>query len=177
VTRSRFAMALVCTIVLAACQGSVLPAPVPTDIPIAGVREPMTRQDLAAARDGMAGGLVEPAWLPDGFRLVHIGYCGALEQSTDLYYDDGEHYLHIWQAHRDPAELGNSDPVPLGEPMAIGGDVEWHANTRVAAQTGRIGVVEYSARWPDGRTISVDSDLDSDLMVRVLESIAVRHPE
>ncbi len=173
-TRSRLALALACAVVLAACDGSVLPTPVPTDIPIGGVREPITRQDLAAAREEMPGGLLEPAWLPDGFALVHIGYFGGLEQSTDLYYDDGVQYLHIWQAHRDAADIGDSDPVALGEPIEIGDDIEWHSNPGVAAQTGRIGVVEYSARWTDGRTISVDGDLSPDLMVRVLKSIAVR---
>lgn len=45
-----------------------------TEIPVGGVREPITRHDLAAARSGMPGGLLEPAWLPDGFALVHVNY-------------------------------------------------------------------------------------------------------
>jgi hypothetical protein len=171
-------MALVGSVLLAACQLSALPdaAPIPPDVPIGGVREPITRQDLAAAREGMPGGLLEPAWLPDGFMLMHVGYFGGLEQSTDLYYDDGAHYLHMWQAHRDPADLGDSDSVALGEPIEIGGNLEWRANPRVGAQVGRPGVVEYSTRWADGRTISVDSDLEAELMMRVLESIAVGQP-
>lgn len=172
-TRQVALIAVVFTVALGGCAAL---APAPTEIPIGGVREPVTRQDLAAAREGMPGGLLEPAWLPGGFELVNVGYIGAANQieTVDMNYGDGTNYLHIWQTQVSPDELGETDPVPLGDPIAIGGDVEWHANPLPGAQGGRGGIVEFSARLPDGRTVSVDGDLDADVMKRVLESLYLR---
>ena len=169
--------ALIAVVSIAAVLGGCAAlAPTPTEIPIGGVREPVTRQDRAAAREGMPGGLLEPAWLPGGFELVNVGYIGTANQveTVDLNYDDGSNYVHIWQTHLSADQLGETDPFPLGDPIAIGGDVEWHANALPAEQAGRKGVMEFSARLPDGRTVSVDSDLDADVMERVLESLYLR---
>ncbi len=174
----RFWSALALAVVLAqlmACNASIPSAtstPAPTDVPIGGVRPTITRQDLAAARDHMAGGLLEPCWLPDGFHLDHIAYF-APERSADLWYGGGDHYLHIWQVHRQPAELGSDDPVTQGNPRSTETD-EWRVRPLSAAQVGESGIVEYSSRWADGRTLSIDSDLDADVMERVLGSICVR---
>jgi len=167
---------LVAVSMTVALVGCAALTPTPAEIPIGGVREPFTRQDLAAARERMPGGLLEPAWLPDRFELVHVGRSGGANQieTVDLDYSDGTSYVHIWQTHLSPDQLGGSDPFPLGVPVGIGGEVEWHANALSAAQVFREGVVEYSARLPDGRTVSVDSDLDADVMRRVLESLLLR---
>lgn len=50
-----------------------------------------------------------------------------------------------------------------------GGNGDQHAE-----QVGRDGVVEYSARLPDGGTVTVDSNLDDAVMKRVLDSLYVR---
>lgn len=154
----------------AADPGTVLP-PTPREVVIGGVRPTITRQDLIAARAGVPGGLLEPCWLPDGFALVHVAYI-APERTTDLYYTGNEKYLHIWQTHRDPSELGSDDPVAQGDPLPLAGDVEWRA--RSVAPLGRSGVAEYSARLPDGRTVSIDSDLGRADVERILESVCVR---
>jgi hypothetical protein len=93
---------------------------------------------------------------------------------VDLEYDGGTHYVHIWQTNAAPEHLGDKDPVSLGEPMP---GTEWGANPLPAGQVGRPGVVEYSARLPDGRTASIDSDLDTDTMKRVLDSLQLRGPQ
>ena len=89
-------------------------------------------------------------------------------QSVDLGYDGVTHYLHIWQSHATPDQLGEIDPLPKGEPIE---GTEWNANPLPAAQVGRPGVIEFSTRLEDGRTVTVDSDLDEDTMGRVLESL------
>jgi hypothetical protein len=103
-------------LVLAGCGLGVPPA---TEIPVGGVREPITRENLVVVRAGMAGGLREPSWLPDGFVLVHADYLETASRiaSVDLAYHGADRYLHIWQTHIAPDELGESDPVPKGEPL------------------------------------------------------------
>lgn len=157
-------------LMLAGCGTAV---PVPTDIPIGGVRAPITQENLIAARAQMTGGLLEPGWLPEGFVLVHADYMKAGNEiaSVDLFYDGADHYLHIWQTSLSPNELGEGDPVPKGRPLD---GTQWRANSLPAVQVGRAGVVEYSTRFEDGGTITVDSDLDADTMRRVLESLHVR---
>ncbi|MCC6618165.1 MAG: hypothetical protein IT341_03890 [Chloroflexi bacterium] len=159
---------------VAGCSGPAatdLPSPTPKEVVIGGVRPTITRQDLIAARAGVPGGLMEPCWLPDGFALVHVAYI-APERTTDLYYTGNENYLHIWQTHRDPSELGSDDPVVQGDPLPLAGDIEWRA--RSLAPLGRSGVAEYSARLPDGRTVSIDSNLGRADVERILESVCVR---
>jgi hypothetical protein len=121
----------------------------------------------------MPGGLLEPGWLPDGFVLVHADFieAGNRIESVDLAYDRAGSYLHIWQTHISPDQLGESDPVPQGEPLE---GTEWNANPLPAAQVGRAGVVEYSARLADGRTVSVDSDLEASVIERVLALLYLR---
>ena len=154
---------------LAGCGANM---PTPTDIPVGGVRAPITQQNLVAAREGMPGGLLEPGWLPDGFVLVNADYIGAgNEMSVDLFYVGPSHQLHIWQTRISPAELGAQDPVPKGQPLD---GTDWNANPLPAAQVGSDGVVEFSTRLEDGRTITVDSDLDEGTMRRILESLYSR---
>ncbi len=156
-------------LVLAGCGANM---PTPTDIPVGGVRAPITQQNLVAAREGMPGGLLEPGWLPDGFVLVNAEYGGAGdEMSVDLFYVGPSHQLHIWQTRISPAELGAQDPVPMGQPLQ---DTGWNANPLPAAQVGGDGVVEFSTRLEDGRTITLDSDLDEGTMRRVLDSLYFR---
>jgi hypothetical protein len=135
-----------------------------TEVPIGGVRPEITSRDLELARERMPGGLVEPCWLPAGFELVHVVY-GAPERTTDLYFQGGPSSLHVWQTLRSREELGTDDPVALGSPGAISTEVQWHSNSLSSA------VVEYSARLPDGRTISVDSDLAAETMELVLQNL------
>ena len=158
-------------LVLAGCGANM---PTPTDIPVGGVRAPITQQNLVAAREGMPGGLLEPGWLPDGFVLVHADYIEAGNEiaSVDLVYDGPDHQLHIWQTRISPAELGAQDPVPMGQPLQ---DTRWNANPLPAAQVGGDGVVEFSTRLEDGRTITLDSDLDEGTMRRVLDSLYFRN--
>jgi hypothetical protein len=51
---------------------------------------------------------------------------------------------------------------------------DWSANPLSEAQVGRAGVVEYSSRLDDGRTVTVDTDLDRGTSLRVLESLILR---
>jgi hypothetical protein len=151
------------------------PTPGPTEIPFGGERASITPMDLAAAREGMPGGLVEPSWLPDGFELMFVAFYGGLEDSTDLHYNDGEHQLHIWQAFRGPGELGPKEPFDYGDRIPIGDTVEWHS-TSLEDQLRTDGLVEYRGRMPDGRTVTVDSTLDAEVMERILQSLYVRAP-
>ncbi|HET8776237.1 MAG TPA: hypothetical protein VFN76_01125 [Candidatus Limnocylindria bacterium] len=158
------------SLMLVACAAAT-PTP---DIPIAGLREPITRENLEAARGGMAGGLLEAGWLPDGFALVNADYIeqGGSIWSVDLFYQhaDGAS-VHIWQTLVSAAELGDKDPVALSEPIP---STDWNANPLPAGQVGRPGVVEFSTRLDDGRTVSIDSDLGRDIMLRILESLVMR---
>lgn len=147
----------------------------PSEIPVGGVREPITRQNLAAARNGYAGGLLEPGWLPNGFVLVYAEYNqqGGDLDSVDLRYEADGHYLHVWQTHASPEALGQKDPVAKGEPMP---GTRWNSYPLPAEQAGGDGVVEYSARLDDERTVSIDSDLDQDTMRHVLDSVYLHGP-
>lgn len=166
-------MRRVITVTVLVLAGCGLGVPTPSEIPIRGIREPITRENLVAAREGMTGGLLEPGWLPDGFVLVHAEYieAGNRIESVDLAYDGAGRYLHMWQTHISPDQLGESDPVAKGEPLR---GTEWNANPLPAAQVGRAGVVEYSARLADGRTVTVDSDLDPRVIERVLAALYLR---
>lgn len=160
---------------LLALSACALNVPTAREIPIGGVRESFVRENLAAAREGMAGGLLEPGWLPDDFVLVNAEFIGASNrpESVDLNYQGQLTYLHIWQTHATPEELGDSDPVPMGAPLE---DTDWNANPLPAAQAGRPGIVEFSTRLADGRTVAVDTDLDEDTARRVLSSMYLRGP-
>ncbi|HJP72551.1 MAG TPA: hypothetical protein VJ975_12610, partial [Candidatus Limnocylindria bacterium] len=113
-------------------------------------------------------------WLPDGFALVNADYIeqGGRIWSVDLFYQraDGRS-VHVWQTHVSAEELGDQDPVAFGEPIP---STNWNANALPAAQVGRPGVVEFSTRLDDGRTVSIDSDLGRDTILRVLESLVMR---
>jgi hypothetical protein len=157
-------------VVLMACSAPGLDP----EIPVAGAREPITRENLVAAREGMAEGLLEPGWLPDGFALVNAEYIesGGRVWSVDLFYEHADgHSVHIWQTRVSPEDLGAEDPVALAEPMPSS---DWSVNPLSEAQVGRAGVVEYSSRLDDGRTVTVDTDLDRGTSLRVLESLILR---
>ncbi len=146
----------------------------PQQIPIGGVRAPITAENLARARAELPGGLLEPGWLPDGFQLIHAEYVpgGRNVDSVDLVYQSETNYVHIWQTVLTPEELAGKDPVTHGEPIP---DSEWNANRLDPLQTGRAKVViEYSSRRPDGRTVTADSDLPDDVMLRILDSVILR---
>ncbi len=162
-----------------ACEGSPpppTPTPVATEIPFGGERAAITPQDLAAAREGMPGGLVEPSWLPEGFALMFVSFYGGLEDSTDLYYSDGVNTLQMTQAFRGPGQLGPKEPFDYGDRSPIGDAVDWHA-TSLEEQLQTEGLVDYRGRMPDGRTVSVASTLDAEVMERVLQSLYVRAAE
>jgi hypothetical protein len=144
----------------------------PREIPIGGDRQDITREDLAVAR-GMPGGLLEPTWLPDGFELVHVTFdvLGDAMRSVDLTYLAGLTEVHVWQTNIPPEELGPDDPVALGEPFQGTG---WNAQVLPVEQVGQQGVVEYATRLPDDRTVSVLSDLQPDVMRRILDSMQLR---
>jgi hypothetical protein len=146
-----------------------------TEIPISGVRESITRQNLAAAREGMLGGLFEPGWLPEGFALVYAEYVTEQNRvtSVDLRYESDGHYLHVWQTRVPEEQLGGKDPVANGSPLA---GTQWNANPLPSEQVGRTGVIEYSTRLADGRTVSIDGDLDAVTMRRVLDSMYLHPP-
>ncbi len=156
-----------------ALAGCGLALPAPAEIPIGGVRAAITGENLAAARSEMDGGLLEPGWLPDGFVLVHADYIGRGNRidSVDLFYEGGTNYLHVWQSHVSPDDLGAVDPVRNGAPLE---GTDWNANPLPEAQVGRPGVVDYSTRLDDGRTVTVDSDLDVETMRRVLDLLYLR---
>lgn len=176
--RARRAIAgLAFGLVVGGCVSLPVPDPevVRHGVPIGGEWAAVIPRDLAAARQGMPGGLVEPSWLPDGFELVFVAYAGGMENSTDLHYRDGDHQLHIWQAFRGPGELGPKEPFDYGARTPIGDAVEWHASS-LERQLGTVGLVEYRGLMPDGRTVSVDGTLDAETMERILRSLYVRAP-
>jgi hypothetical protein len=149
--------------------------PAATEIAVGGAREPFTRQDLAAAREGMPGGLLEPGWLPDGFELVNVSYLQAMGEvgSVDLQYGNESNYVHIWQTTMSPEQLGPKDPVNGGESVAIG-DIQWTSDDLSA--NGFAGAMVFSARLTHGRTVSIDSDLDVETLHAVIESVYLRPP-
>lgn len=149
----------------------------PQQVPVGGVRAPITAENIAHIRAEMPGGVLEPGWLPDGFRLVHAEFIGtgAHVGSVDLFYESDTNYVHVWQTLASPEDLAQNDPVAHGDPIA---GSEWNANALHPAQTGRADVVvEYSSRRPDGRTVTADSDLPEDVMLRILESMLMRSAE
>jgi hypothetical protein len=154
--------------------GCAVISPAPTEIPIGGLREPITSQDLAAARDGMPGGLLEPGWLPDGFELVNVSYLQAMGdvRSVDLQYRSEVNHLHIWQTTVAPEELGAEDPVKGGGETVAIDDREWTTHDRSA--NGFANAMQFSARLTDGRTVSIDSDLDPETMRGIIESLYLR---
>jgi hypothetical protein len=154
--------------VLTACAIQILPTP-QGEIPFGGDRASILPRDLEAARDHLAGGLVEPSWLPDDFRLVFV-FSSSFEQASDLRYEGDEHYVQIFQAHRGPAELGPKEPFDYGDRSPIGDEVEWHAGSLAIDPEA----TEYSARMPDGRSVSVASNLDPATIQRILDSLYVR---
>jgi hypothetical protein len=123
----------------------------------------------------MPGGLLEPRSLPDGFVLVYAEYIeeGGQIESVDLRYEADVQYLHIWQTRASPKELGQKDPVAGGEPFP---GTQWNRHPLPPEQVGRDGIVEYSRRLDDGRTVSIDSDLDQDTMRHVLDSVYLHGP-
>jgi hypothetical protein len=151
-------------------------APAASDVPIGGPRPQFTRANLTAARQRLAGGLLEPGWLPGRFELTLADYTetdGHI-RSVDLNYSDGTRYLHVWQTNLAPAELGAADPVVLGQPMT---GLAWGRYSLPASQAGRPGVIDYSSRLADGRTVSIDTDLDDATMRRVLASVVIREAD
>jgi hypothetical protein len=144
--------------------------PVSSQIPVGGVRETVTRANLDAARERTVGGLIEPGWLPAGFTLAQAEYLEAGDEveSVDLTYEGAAHYLHIWQTSSDDLA---KDPLAQDRPA---GDAEWSQEPLAQAQIGRADVVEFSARLEDGRTITVDSDLDPESIHQVLRSLLVK---
>ena len=146
-------------------------AAAPTEVPIGGLREPITRQNLARVQQNFPG-LLEAGWLPASFELVNVEYVETAHriESVDMNYARGDVYLHIWQSQLTVADLGAKDPVATGDPTSIGG-VTWRANALSAEQAGREGITAFSARMPDGHTVSVDGNLGADVMKHVLESL------
>ena len=146
----------------------------PDEIPVGGIREPITRENLVAARERMEGGLLEPGWLPDGFALVNAEFDASGDRvwSVDLAYEAANgQYVHIFQTHFPAGQAGAQDPLALGEPIP---GTAWNRRVVPAGQVGRPGVVEFSTRLDDGRTVLVDSDLDQETMLRILGSLVVR---
>ena len=120
----------------------------------------------------MAGGLLEPGWLPGGFVLINADYSRTGDQidSVDLAYEADTGYVHMWQGDVSPGSSG-TDPLRNGVPLE---GTDWIVNPLPERMTGRPGVVEFSTRLEDGRSVIVDSDLDIDTMRRVLESLYLR---
>lgn len=152
--------------------GCQLASPVPTEIPIGGERAEILDDDLALARTGMPGGLLEPTWLPGGFELIHVSLAdgaGDLD-SVDLAYSDGTHWFHVWQSRADAGTL-----VGRGERVEIGGH-EWWLIRIDPAQSGRDRPnPQLSTRLDDGRIVSVDSDLDDRTIFEIIEGMRI-HP-
>ena len=146
----------------------------PDEIPVGGIREPITRENLVAARERMEGGLLEPGWLPDGFALVNAEFdaSGGRVWSVDLAYQAANgHYVHMFQTHFPGGQAGAEDPLALGDPIP---GTDWNRRAIPPEDVGRPGVAEFSTRLDDGRTVLVDSDLDQEAMLRVLDSLVVR---
>ena len=165
----RSAAALLLTGLLVGCSAT---AAAPTEFPIGGLREPITRQNLADVQREFPGEFLQAGWLPAGFELVNVEYVESANriESVDLQYAFGDASLHIWQSELPDEDLATKDPVATGDPISIGG-VNWHANALPATQAGRAGVIAFSARMADGHSISIDGNLGADVMKHVLESL------
>lgn len=170
-TRPLVRTALLVVLVGSGC--GLLPATA-SEVPIGGIRPGSVEVDLQTARDEIPGGVLEPTWLPEGFELVDAGHDGGnWIESLTLTYIDGTHQVRVWQTTADMEETPEIDPVREGEPVEVAG-ITWRVHRLPADQVGALNVVQYSARMPDGRTVSVDSDLAPDAMERILASLAVR---
>jgi hypothetical protein len=158
----------------AAASGCGVISETPMEIPVGGVRQTITAEDLAVARERTQGGLLEPTWLPDGFALINVSYIQAMGDivSVDLAYDDGTRYVHIWQTNMSAEQLGAKDPMRVGEPVDVGGII-WQRASLEPRNPGRQTYI-FNRRLPDGRTVSLDGDLELEAMHRVLESLGVR---
>ncbi|MGI8871955.1 MAG: DUF4245 family protein [Candidatus Limnocylindria bacterium] len=116
----------------------------------------------------------QPTWLPAGMQLHAVNYnppatdAGVETFAVDFHYvDDASRTLHVWQTNiPNLAEMGK-DPTAQGSALPVG-DLTWH---RVFIDDARGPTLVLSARYPDGVTISLDTTLGEDALVRVAAAL------
>jgi hypothetical protein len=138
-------------------------------------------ENVAAAREQVTFAFVMPTWLPPGYSLEHLAWfvpdvvTGHTASSIDAWYSaPGQPFIHVWQT--DNPELGQDDPVGAGDPVAIKGDPSWSALQGVRGIDSAAATV-LSTRMPDGTTLSVDSGIPMDVLIKVAESLSADAPK
>jgi hypothetical protein len=138
-------------------------------------RRAISAKNVPAAREELTFAFVMPAWLPPGYSLEHLAWfspdeiTGHTASSIDAWYSaPGQPYIHVWQS--DNPELGQDDPVLVGDLLEIARDESWSA-VQGARGLDTDAATILSARMSDGTTISVDSGVPIDLLIRVVESL------
>jgi hypothetical protein len=119
-----------------------------------------------------------PEWLPEGYELQYIAWFLPEEDvditasTVDVWFAaPGLPFIHIWQTDMPPAEFAAKDPVARGGlPVAVEGEHEFLAEEGLAGFDSR-SVVQLSARLPNGITLSIDSGLPKDDVVRIAHSL------
>lgn len=119
-----------------------------------------------------------PEWLPEGYELQYIAWFLPEEgveitaSTVDVWFAaPGLPFVHIWQTDMAPAEFAAKDPVARGgNRVAEEGEHEFLAVEGLAGFDSQ-SVVQLSARLPGGITLSIDSGLPADDIVRIAHSL------
>lgn len=120
-----------------------------------------------------------PEWLPEGYELQYIAWFLPEEgvditaSTVDVWFAaPGRPFVHIWQTDMPPSEFPAKDPVARGGELVVGvGEHEFLVEEGLVGFDSR-SVVQLSARLPNGITLSIDSGLPRDDLVRIAHSLA-----
>lgn len=140
------------------------------------------RREMAAglvdqARDELTFDLLIPEWLPPGYSLEHIAWFPPSEElgypdesAVDTWYSaPGRPLLHVWQT--DNSELGDDDPVLVGEPLRLADGIVWSTMEGIQG-LDTVSATVLSARMRDGTTLSLDSGIAKADLMKVAESLS-----
>lgn len=119
-----------------------------------------------------------PAWLPDGYELQYIAWFVPEEgvdikaSTVDVWFAaPGLPFVHIWQTDMPPTEFASKDPVARGGgQVAVDGEHDFIVEDGILGFDSR-SVAQLSARLPGGITLSIDSGLPMDELVKIAHSL------
>lgn len=140
------------------------------------LRRARAASEVEDARAGLTFALQMPTWLPRGYSLEHIAWfvpdpwLGTTASSVDAWYSDsGSAFIHVWQT--DIGDLGEFDPVRQGEPFETPSSEIWSASFEKPG-IGSVLTSILSRRLSDGTTISIDSAISVDQLIKTVESLS-----